>query len=412
MINGFTIAHLKVALCNSYLGNYAPLHILSYMLDHELWGLDPGGYHLENVLFHALNGVLFYYVLRRIDISEQKAAFAAWIFLFHPVQVETVAWVSQRKNLLAMFFFLLALLAYQQYCRRDDSKLLNYMLTLVCAIAAMLSKSVAVIFPIIVLWYDYTILENDQRSFSKRMCDNFPFVVVAVVIALATILSQSAESGGGRRDIFHGSILASFYTMAPILVDYLKDCLYPTNLIAFYYMIDISQTPDIKFLAAVIILALIAALGVMLYHKRRPLLFWLGLFFIALVPVMQIVPIITLKNDRYLYFPMLGFAVLAVEAAYFLRFLMPASCKCVLKVCCVSILLALPLCAYRQTMYWRNDITLWSHAVEVEPANRLGWQLLSMGYTMQGDAANAARSFSHYMELYNRQGTIHYYEEQ
>jgi hypothetical protein len=359
-----------------------------------------------------LNGVLFYCILRRIDVGELKAACAAWIFLFHPVQVESVAWVSQRKNLLAMVFFLLALLAYQENRRRDDRKLFNYLLTLICASAAMLSKSVAVIFPVIALWYDYTILKGDQRSFTVRLREKLPFAVIAAVLAGMAMMSQAVENGGGRRDVFNGSMLATIYTMAPILVDYLKDCLWPVDLIAFYYMIDITRMPDSKFVVAVILLALIAVIGFQLYRNKNPLLFWLGFFFIALVPVMQIVPIITLKNDRYLYFSMLGFATLSVEAACYFILLVPAASKKALKVFFVSILLLLPLFAYRQTLHWRNDITLWSHVVEVEPENRLGWRLLAMSYTMRGESASAAKAYSHYMELYNRRGTVHYYEEQ
>jgi hypothetical protein len=410
-IKAVTPAHIKEAFTNYYVGNYAPLHILSYMLDHFLWGLKAVGYHAENVLFHAFNGVLFYLFLRRIDMSEWNAAIAAWIFLFHPVQVETVAWVSQRKNLLAMFFFLFALIAYQEYCRRDSRRILPYMLALLCASASLLCKSVAVIFPAVALLYDHTIIGGKNRSFKLRLYDKLPFLVIAGIAACLALVSQSPEYGGGRRDFFGGSRLATFYTVVPIVVDYIKDCLWPSDLIAFYYTIDVKLEPDIHFISAMFVLATIAIICIRMNRRACSLVFWIGLFFIALLPVLQIVPIITLKNDRYLYFPMLGFAVLMVEGARFISLKLPATYSLIMKYCLGTILLLLPVLAYQQTLHWRNDISLWTRVVLVEPENRLGWRLLSMGYTMRGDSANAVKAFNRYMELFNKKGTIHYFEE-
>jgi len=410
-ITAFTPAHIKEAFTNYYLGNYAPLHILSYMLDHLLWGLHPAGYHAENVLFHGLNGVLVYLFLRRIDASRTYAAIAAWIFLFHPVQVETVAWVSQRKNLLAMFFFLLALLSYQAYRQRTEKRTRAYLLALCWTTAAVLCKSVTVIIPVMVLLYDLT-LAGERRPIRSLLPDKIPFVLIAAGAAFMAILSQSPEYGGGRRDYYGGGPLATAYTMAPVLASYLRDCLWPFDLIPFYYLIDVRTKPDMTFLASVSILALVAGCGVWLHRHRKALLFWYGLFFIALVPVMQIVPLITLKHDRYLYFPMLGFAVLATELVRHAGLKSPARLRYALTGFGALVLTLLPVAAFRQTLHWRNDITLWSRAVAVEPDNRLGWRLLSMAYTQRGDAANAGGALNRYLELSARPGSAHHYEEQ
>jgi hypothetical protein len=144
----------------------------------------------------------------------------------------------------------------------------------------------------------------------------------------------------------------------------------------------------------------------------KHLLFWYGLFFIALVPVMQIVPIITLKNDRYLYFSMLGFAVLTTDTVCHVASKLYKPLRYATTYVIAAVLILLPVAAFQQTLHWRNDITLWSRAVAVEPENRLGWRLLSMAYTMRGDTANASSAFKRYMELYNKDGTVHFYEEQ
>lgn len=411
-IKAVTLAHIKEAFTNYYLGNYAPLHVLSYMLDHSLWGLHPAGYHAENVLLHGVNGVLVYQFLRRIDASRTYTAIAAWIFLFHPVQVETVAWVSQRKNLLAMFFFLLALLSYQAYRQREKNRIHAYILALCWTTAAVLCKSVAVIIPVVVLLYDLTLSGESPRTLRSRLPDKIPFVLIATLTAVMAILSQSPEYGGGRRDYYGGSALATVYTMAPVLVSYLKDCFWPFDLIPFYYMIDVRMTPDISFISSVSILALVAGFGVWLHRHMKHLLFWYGLFFIALLPVMQIVPLITLKHDRYLYFPMLGFAVLTTGLVRHAGSKLPTPFRHAAACLLAAVLIMLPFAAFQQTLHWRNDVTLWSRAVAVEPENRLGWRLLSMAYTMRGDSANASIALNRYMELFNRAGTVHYYEEQ
>lgn len=404
-VNGFTWTHLKEAFSGYYMGNYAPMHILSYMADHALWGLNPAGYHMENVLLHGMNGVLFYLLLRRLAMTEWQAAAAAWIFLFHPVQVETVAWVSQRKNLLAMLFFLAALLSYHAYCQRQQERLSPYLSTLLSLLAATLSKSVAVIFPAAALLYDLTYRKGTSRPLGKRHLDKLPFIAIASFVAWVALVSQAGEAGG-RTEYPGGTPAAAFFTMVPVLVSYLRDCFYPCGLSPFY-MIEIRQHADVSFILALCLVAALAGVGVWLYFRVRPMLFWYGLFFVALLPVMQFVPLVTLKNDRYLYFPLLGFAVLAVTAANCASRRLPSFFRRCLVVVLTSLLLLLPFLAHRQTLHWRDDFSIWTRAIDVDPENRLGWRLLAMVYTMRGDAPNATRAFDRVLELHDKYGPLH-----
>jgi hypothetical protein len=114
-VKGFSLEHLRSAFTTNYMGNYAPLHIISYMLDYSLWGMKASGFFLTNIVLHVLNGMLFYALLIRFGFSRLQASFSTFVFLLHPVQVESVAWISERKNLLAMFFFLSGFIAYLSY---------------------------------------------------------------------------------------------------------------------------------------------------------------------------------------------------------------------------------------------------------------------------------------------------------
>lgn len=402
-IDGFTIAHIKQAFSKYYIGNYAPLHILSYMIDHTLWGLHPAGYHLENVLLHLANGLLFYTLLRRLSLSEWQACAAAWIFLLHPVQVETVAWVSQRKSLLAMFFLLIALLSYHAYSEQQANRTRCYLLSVVSITAALFSKSIAVIFPAVIVLYDLTYDRYGPRSTLRRILDKLPFIAACAAIAAMAIISL--EAGDGRRDYPGGSPLTAFYTMVPILLSYLRDSFWPFEL-SPNYMATIRQHPDAAFTAALAVLVLLAVLAARLFRTARPLAFWSALIFIALVPVLQFVPLATMKNDRYLYTPFLGFAVLVVIGATQLQKVIPVWWHRPYRGAVIIIMLALPVITFKQTLHWQNDVALWKRAVAVDPENHLAWLMLAKTYTVQHDSGNSVKANKRYYELREKYGPI------
>lgn len=404
-ITSFTLPHLKEALSSYYVGNYAPLNIISFMVDHALWGLNPAGYHLENVLLHALNGLLLFYLLRRLAISEWQAAAATWIFLFHPVQVESVAWISQRKNLLAMLFFLMALIAYQAYRHNKNVKLPAYLLATFALLAAVLCKSIAVIFPAVALLYDFCHRHDASRPGWQMLADKVPFLLIAATAALMALMSQSPENMGGRSGYPGGTPYSAFLTMVPVLAGYLRDCCWPFELSPFY-AIPLRYSPDGVFFITLGVVVLLVAGGIYLYRHVRPMLFWYGLFFIALLPVMQFIPLITLKHDRYLYFSLPGFAVVSVCAAGWLYKRLPSVLARCLQISTICIMLSLPLLAYQQSLVWRNDITLWQKAVTVDPENRLGWRMLALSYTRRGEVDKACQAFKRLTELHDKYGPV------
>lgn len=416
-VKALSFAHLKRAWSEFYVGNYAPVQIMSYMLDYALWGLQPAGYHLENVALHLINGVLFYLLLRRLALSEWQALAAAWIFLLHPVQVETVAWVSQRKNLLAMLFFLMAMLGYQTYLQGKTNSLWPYLLSILSAVAASLSKSIAVVLPLVLIFFDLAYCRQGSRLPLRRWADKLPFILVALATALLAVVSQSnlsplADATGGRRDFVGGSPAATFFTMVPVLTSYLRDCFWPVAL-SPYYMVPVRPEADAVFLVSLFILMALLLAAVAMYGRSRQLLFWYGLFFIALVPVLHIVPLITLKHDRYLYFPLLGFAVVVVMGTAQLLRAAPQLLQTPLRLAVWALMLTMPLLTVRQVSFWQDDITIWSRAVAVDPENRLAWLMLAKGYTGQNrDAHNALRALQRYRELKSRYGPVRGYERE
>ncbi|HEY5976087.1 MAG TPA: tetratricopeptide repeat protein [Geobacteraceae bacterium] len=388
-IRGFSLDHLHQAFTRYYVGNYAPLQIVSYMLDYSLWGLDPRGFHLTNLLLHTLNGLLFYLLVFRLQGDRWWAMAAAGVFLCHPVQVESVAWVSQRKNLLAMGFFLLAFLAYVNY--RGTGRAGWYWGSMGAFLLALLAKSVAVVFPLALVGYDLCFRGPTERRHWLR--DKLPFVGVALLAALLAVRSQASDFGGGLTAYHGGSPLITMLTMLPVLLSYLSLLFWPSRLAAVY--VPVMRTGlDGPVILALLVLCLLAGAGWFWARRggRRDLAFWLGIFFVGLLPVSQIVPLVTLMNDRYLYFPMLGFAALVTAWPRPLLARLGPAWR--LPVVAVTLLLVtvLALATQRRLPVWRDSLSLWSDAVTKAPDSNVAWMGMADVYLRQGklDLARAA----------------------
>jgi Tfp pilus assembly protein PilF len=373
-IRGITPEHLQTAFSSFYLGNYSPIQIVSYMIDYTLWGLSAFGFKLTNMILHGLNGVVFYHLLVRLTQRTAPAFISALVFLCHPVQVESVAWVSQRKNLLAMLFFLCAFHLYVSYREQRNSRAWPYYAGSQAAFfVALLAKPVAVIFPIVMVLYDLCFRKAGEKRCGIR--DKIPFFAIAGAFSILIWTSQSAEFHGGKTGYHGGSPWATFITMVTVLLRYLKMLFWPAELSAGYY-IPIITAIDLRVMLSFLAIALLTATAALLYVRKRELFFWYALFFIALLPVSQIVPLVTLMNDRYLYFPLLGagtFVVLAITDPQ----LRPAPLRTVLVCVLCLTLIPLSVTARQRTEVWRNSLALWGDTIRKMPQAAIAWT--SMG---------------------------------
>lgn len=365
-ICGVTFEHVRAAFTNFYVGNYAPLHIVSYMFDHALWGLNPAGYIGHNIVLHILNGMLLYCLVTRLTDNNRLAFLSTALFLLHPVQVESVVWISQRKNLLALFFFLISLTSYIRYRSNVSRKgRVYYTVALLTFICALLAKSVAVVLPVVLLLYDICFAPRESRM--RWVIDKIPFCIAAGVITLIALKSQAADAGGGIVNYPDESAFEIFITMLTVFARYAGMLFWPAKLSAYYY-IPVKTGIDLAVaLSGAGIIALFAGLF-HLFRKDRPLFFWAALIPVGIVPVSQIIPLATLMNDRYLYFPLLGFSVL------FMSYVMAcADWLCAQKKMAGTLLMVcftlvpLSLLSWQRSYVWFDSITLWSDAVDKSP---------------------------------------------
>jgi tetratricopeptide (TPR) repeat protein len=390
-IRGITWEHLKDAFTRFYIGNYAPIHIISYMIDYSLWGLKPGGFIFSNVLIHCLNGILFYALVYRMHRGTALAILAAFVFLLHPVQVESVAWISQRKNILAMFFFLASIHLYLSYhAKKGYAGNVLYGFSVLAFVLAVLSKSVAIVLPVIVVLYDLCYRTKPIRW--SWIIDKIPYAIIAGVALFIALKSQMPEHDGGRISYAIEGPQAVFFTMLTVLVRYFTLIVWPVELSALY-MPPMRLEIDATVAWSAILAVALIAMGIYLYRKRRDVFFWYILFFIGLMPVAQIVTLVTLMNDRYLYFPILGAATCYGLAAF------PAGStisslqqKSVAVILC-ALVIPLPWLSWQRTAAWSNDLSLWADTAEKTPNSTLAWNGLGMSNVDAGRFDQAIDAF-------------------
>lgn len=392
-IQGFSWQHLTTIFSSIYQANYAPLQMLSYMLDYSLWGLNPGGFAITNIIFHALNGLLLYRLLYSLHGERLFALVAAAFFLVHPLQVESVAWISCRKNVLSLFFFLLSWDAYRRY-RETESGLGGraYLISLATFALSLMAKSTTLVLPLILVLYDVCFKERDRRLNLK---DKIPYFIAALGFALVSMHFQHTDYQGGIRTPYHGgSPLATLYTMLPVFCLYLARLVLPTGLSAIYDP-PLHTTPDGLVIAAGLVLAIVAWTGLRLYRYDRRLGFWLLFFWIGLLPFAQIIPIQWLITDRYINVSIIGAAALAGAGAVYLRNRLGAKSPSILYVFLILWLTALSFTSFQRVGVWRNSLTLWSDAVAKEPTSSKVWEHYSEALRSFGQRDASRQAYEH-----------------
>jgi len=388
-IKSITLLTIVEIFSSFYVGNYAPVQMFSYMLDYQIWGLNPLGYILHNIILNGLNVVLFYFVLRALGGTAFPSLLAAVFFMVHPVQVESVAWISQRKNLLAMFFFLLSFLLYHFYAIGVSRKRLFYGLANVAFLLALLAKSVAVVLPVVLVAYDL-LLRSERKNFISILLEKIPFVLLTVLFAGLAMISQSSEfGGGGAIETYHGgSAYATFLTMLTVYQDYLMNIIWPVELSAAYGPV-IRKSIDAQVVISSVLLVASFCLPFLFSGPRRRLAwFWMTVFFVSLLPISQIVPLVTLMNDRYLYFPMLG--VSGFLAIFFHSGLLTNKS---IKVAFVSLLVVLALLTSQRAKVWADRISLWQDATMKQENSVTAWYALGLAYDDAGDVRAAVAPY-------------------
>ena len=405
--NGLTWTGLKWAFTTWHASNWHPLTWLSHMLDCELFGLNAGAHHSVNLLLHAANTVLLFVLLLRLTNLLRPSAFVAALFAWSPLHVESVAWISERKDVLSTLFALLALLAYTRYAQRrlkvesrepmvkssvpaPGSRLwtLDHALALFFFALSLMSKPMLVTLPFVMLLLDFWPLQRSP-PFWRLVFEKWPFFVLVAVSCIITFLAQH-----------HGGMVVSLEEIPlPYRLDnvplaytrYLVKMLWPVHL-AIFYPLPKTISPPAAVAAMAVLLATSAA--VWFGRKRGPygLVGWLW-FLGTMVPVIGLVQVgYAAIADRYTYFPSIGIFIALTFAIrdWANRLQFPST---VLTTAAVLILGGYVALTENQLRCWRDDESLFSHAISVTKDNEPAHLSLGLAYEMEGRKADALAEY-------------------
>jgi tetratricopeptide (TPR) repeat protein len=434
--SGLNWENIRWALGNNgHGGNWHPLTSLSHMLDVELFGLNPGRHHLINLLFHVADSVLLFLLLRGMTQALWRSAFVAALFALHPLHVESVAWISERKDVLSGFFFMLTLLAYARYVRNSKSpanslrtkriRAGSYIMALIFFALGLMSKPMLVTVPFVLLLLDFwpmariqfptfKLQPSTRAALLRLVLEKLPFFALSAGSSVITfVVQKSSGAVGSLEGVPLGARIQNALTTC---IAYLLQAFWPTRLAVFYPFPTSVPTGEIVVAVGIILLVTLAA--ILLARKHGYLMvgwFWyLGM----LVPVIGLVQVgVQARADRYTYLPLIGIFILVpwgVETLW-RRFANAASQKAIqiaIGSGGVCLLAALALAAHRQTLVWHDSHKLYQHAVNVTDENYVAWGGLGIADLRRGDPASAMTNFAKALEYASTRGageSIKYY---
>ena len=383
---GWTSAGLKWAFTSGHSANWHQLTWLSHMLDVELYGGSPSGHHLTSLLFHCLNTILLFLVLQRLTGAFWRSAIVAALFAIHPLRIESVAWVSERKDVLSTFFGLTAIGIYHCYVKRPSP--LIYLGLVVCFALGLMSKPMLVTLPCVLLLLDYWPLRRlDRGTVGRLVVEKLPLFALSAASSVITYLVQKQEGAVVTAQQFplterFGNALISYWS-------YIGKILWPTDLSVIYLQPGGAISPGTALLAA----ALLAGVTVSTLRaaRRYPYLAVGWLWYLGtLVPVIGLVKVgAQSMADRYTYIPGIGLALMLVWGTA--KLFEGRVTRTPAAISVVLILVPMLLVTRIQLDYWQDGITLFQRALEIEPENPRAHQLLGIALFQKGEYAEAAR---------------------
>ncbi|OQX10679.1 MAG: hypothetical protein BWK80_45505 [Desulfobacteraceae bacterium IS3] len=390
---GLTWESIVWAFTTTHMSNWHPLTWLSYMLEVQIYGpsfsADAGLHHLGNVLFHIINSLLLFSVLKKMTGALWQSAFVAALFALHPLHVESVAWISERKDVLSMFFWLLTMWGYARYVESPEKY--NYLITLLFFMAGLMSKPMVVTLPFVLILLDFWPLKRLKKSFTSIFYEKIPFFVLTAILSAVTFFAQKSESAVGTL-----SVLPLDGRIANALVSYISyivKMILPYGLSVFYphpFTFPIWQVAG----AAVLLIAISAFVFRNLRQKPYLAVGWLW-YIGTLVPVIGLVQVGSQSMaDRYTYIPLIG---LFIIIAHGIPDILPARRykKTGLALFAAVIISILMIMTETQAGYWKNSFTLFQHALAVTSDNYIAHRCVGDELFHQGKTDEAIR---HYQE--------------
>jgi protein O-mannosyl-transferase len=383
---------------------YHPLTMLSLMADYQLHGLHAGGYHFTNVLLHTASVILLFLILRQMTGALWRSAFVAAVFAIHPLRAESVAWLTERKDVLSAFFFMLTLGAYVHYVRNPKS-LARYLMVVAAFVMALLSKPSVVTLPFVLLLLDYWPLNRfgQSRKLSGLILEKIPLLALAAGACGLTILAAGQEIAANNGSIPMSSRVVNAAVSYAV---YLRQMVWPEGLAAFYPQ-PAKGYPVWTVLLSLLLLALITG-GVLAFQRKRRWLFAGWFWYLGmLTPMIGLVQAAPFAHaDRMVYLPQIG---LYLMVTWTVADLSAGWCyqRVALGGLATIIIVALSICARTQTAYWRDSEVLWTHALTCTTGNEMACVSLGNALRQEGRLDDAIVCYQNALQIQPGHADVH-----
>lgn len=377
VMSGVSIDSIKWAFTTFHASNWHPVIWLSLMIDSQFFGMNPMGFHLVNVLIHALNASLLFLLFNAMTGTIWRSAFVAALFALHPLHVESVAWITERKDVLSTLFWLLVLLCYCAYVKQAKRGM--YILSLCVFAIGLMAKPMLVTIPVVLLLLDFwpfqrmkirclSMMElsgeqgehTEGRSFRYLLAEKMPFLLLSILSAILTVLAQSR--GGAVASLTHFSLPMRINNALWSVCAYVRKMVFPFDLALFYPFVPV---PVWKTACALVLMCAVLYLSVK-YLRRYPWLAtgWLW-YLVTLLPVIGLVQVGRQSMaDRYTYVPLIGLFTVASWGMGELCIQWPDLKKKIVLVA-GGVLLLCSIATWVQLGYWQNNVVLLNHALGI-----------------------------------------------
>lgn len=361
-IQEISFRSLKNIFSKYYSGNWQPVTLLSYIIDYTIYEYNAYGYHITNLIFHLLNTSLVFIIILLISENYLIGFISALLFGIHPLHVESVAWISQRKDVLSLFFYLISILFYIYNTRKKS--VLFYYLSLLLFLFSLLSKPMAVSLPIVLLLLDY---QAGMKIDKKNLISKIPFFLLSLIIGVITIFTQSSTGATGEgQQIFHiNRVLIGCYG----IFFYLFKMIVPLKLSCFYPYPVMNNMVQIIYISA--LLGLIALIAIIIYSKNKIIIFCSLFFFVTILPVLQIIPIgSAIAADRYFYLPSIGVFYLIGYVINYLYYFRNSKNKYIRNITILLLIIFVLInciLTWKRCGVWKDSESLWTDVIKKYP---------------------------------------------
>jgi tetratricopeptide (TPR) repeat protein len=387
--SGLNWENIAWAFSSLEYSNWHPLTWLSHMVDVQVYGLNPWGHHLTNVLLHAVNTVLVFLVFRRMTGAARRSLVVALLFGLHPLRVESVAWISERKDVLSTMFWLLAMWTYAKFAEESKGQSgktkLFYGLTLLFFVMGLMSKTMLVTLPFVFLLLDYWPLKRwEQKNKWNLFFEKIPFFLLTITVSIIAYIAQ--QRSGTLQEMDSLPLSDRLGNAVISYVRYLGKFFWPENLCVYYP--HPGHWPTMKVLAASLLLICISLFAFM-QRRRKPYLFTGWFWYLGtLVPVIGLVQLESQSiADRYTYVPLIGIYVVLVwglcELTERLR-----QRTVLLSIFAVAAIIACVVSTRYEIGFWKDSFTLWDRAIAVTENNYIAHN--NLGILLQPTEHEAA----------------------